>query len=148
LRRRLDWIDAIHDVQREYFAMELGSEYLRNAVKEDPKILWRDPRAEWVDKARDNLQETYLVRLYAVFENGLRNSWINSIRETEPPMRQLVDAVSSHRKIPYHLSENAHSVRIFQNAIVHEDSEESEVIDIRDARSHLCTFFARLSSDW
>ena len=148
MRRRLDWTDAIHDVQREYFAMELGSDYLRNAVKEDPTILWRDPRAELVDKARDNLQETYLVRLYAVFENGLRNFWINSIRETEPPMRQLLDAVSSRRKIPYNLSENAHSVRIFRNAIVHENSEESEVIDIRDARSHLCTFFARLPSDW
>ena len=83
MRRRLDWTDAIHDVQREYFAMELGSDYLRNAVKEDPTILWRDPRAELVDKARDNLQETYLVRLYAVFENGLRNFWINPVHRAQ-----------------------------------------------------------------
>ncbi len=68
---RSEWLSAIREVENEYFAMELGSEYLRDAVRADPTIVLKDSRAEFVSEARGNLEATYFVRLFAVFENGL-----------------------------------------------------------------------------
>jgi hypothetical protein len=145
---RSEWLSAIREVENEYFAMELGSEYLRDAVRADPTIVLKDSRAEFVSEARGNLEATYFVRLFAVFENGLRHYWITRVRETEPQMKPLLDAVASRCKIPYEALDNAHAVRSFRNSIVHDNSEDFTEIGIQDARSHLCIYFGRLPFDW
>ncbi|WP_339744850.1 hypothetical protein [uncultured Rubinisphaera sp.] len=146
--RRIEWLGAIREIENEYFAMELGSEYLRDAVNTDPTIVLKDDRAKFLSVARDNLQATYFVRLYAVFENGLRDFWITHIRKSEPQMKQLLDAVASRCKVPYEALDNAHAVRKCRNSIVHYNSKDTSSVGIQDARSHLCIYFSRLPFDW
>ena len=52
---------------------------------------------------RDNLEPTYLIRLFAEFEAGLREAWALAFRQTTSPrMRDLIDSFAARRLIPAH----------------------------------------------
>jgi len=56
--------------------------------------------------------------------------------------------VAANRRIPGTELANAHVVREYRNALVHERNEPVAPIPIATARSHLCKFFARLPPEW
>ena len=58
------------------------------------------------------LELTYIIRLFAEFETGLRLFWPTA-RGTEPPgrTRDLVDGIAATRRIPFQELVNAHAVR-------------------------------------
>ena len=44
------------------------------------------------------LEGTYVIRLFAEFETGLRLYWA-TIRQTEPPTQHLLDGIAARRAI-------------------------------------------------
>lgn len=146
-RERDDWLDRIRAVEREYLVA-------RQAVGEFIAVLDRDPdklppntKVRDANAMRDNLEGTYLVRLYAAFESGLR-SYYATLKETTPPAIDLINAIATRRKVPDDVRDEVHEVRKYRNSLVHEGEESIEAVGIGAARGRLCTFFARLPDNW
>jgi len=146
--KRHEWETRIKDVEREFRAMESAGERLRDSVARDPTIAMTDPRVQMIGDARSNLEGTYLVRLYAVFENGIREYWMTVVRPTKPPMEVLLKSIASKRRIQHELSQPVDEVRTYRNSIVHDHSEQFLPIRLSDARRRLCMYFSRMPYDW
>lgn len=144
---REEWFERIRAAEREYLIArdaldvyhgEHGSARVKLPPDTDPSDL---------RNAVENLEGTYLVRLFAEFESGLRN-WYATLKGTVPPARDLIDAIATRRKIPDEDRDEVHEVREYRNALVHETDSEAEAVPLADARHRLCTFFARLPEKW
>jgi hypothetical protein len=99
-----------------------------------------------------NLESTYIVRLDAEFEAGLRDYWANHLnRPTHPPMVQLLTSLADQR-VSIDRLEDADAVREYRNFLVHDESgeppPEMRTFTVAEAKTHLCYFFGRLDTDW
>jgi hypothetical protein len=148
--KRQERIERIRSVEREYLAAISAVQLLQNQLRADPS--WGAARG-W--RARDgenllaHLEATFLIRLYAEFEAGLREVWSKFYRRrTNPPMKDLLIALASQR-IPQDWLDDADKVRLYRNAVVHEGSDEGAArLSVEVARSRLCRYFSRLPEDW
>jgi hypothetical protein len=143
------WLRRIKAVEREYYAARFSVDRTLGQVRADPTILTGDLRAREIERAASLLEETYILRLFAVFESGLR-LYLRLARNRRPPSKteDLLNSVASRRGIPHEQLRKAHQVRDYRNDLVHERYENSDPITIKDARSHLCHFFSFLARDW
>ncbi len=142
--------DRMKAVEREYRAARIATELLKNGLRADPGML-RPHRLSPTDAASvtANLEPTYLLRLFAEFEAGLRDAWEHGYhRTTTPPMRDLMEGFGAWRQIPQDAIDNAHAVRIYRNSLVHEGSEEPQNIPFASALAFLNVFLSRLPYNW
>jgi hypothetical protein len=146
-QRRLERIRAI---EREYRVALVAASGLDERLRADPSALDRE-QLKFVDyrNFRDNLEPTYLIRLFAEFEAGLREAWELAFRRTtSPSVRDLIDSIYAQCFIPQDWCDRAHEVREYRNGLVHEGGGEAQAIGIREASGHLCRFFSRLPHQW
>jgi hypothetical protein len=95
----------------------------------------------------DRLEGTYLIRIFAEFEVGLRHFW-HAAKATNPPEESLINGIRRLRHIPQGLTDPVHSVRKYRNALVHDREDDVPAISLNVACGCLCKFFARLPPDW
>ena len=140
-------IDAAFD---EYLAASAAVDLLEVKLRSDPSYLDTVGRRKRAARSlRDNLEDTYLIRIFAVFEAGLRDVWENGWRRpTEPPMKDLIDAVAAKRLISQDVIDRAHHVRSWRNAVVHQGGLAPQPLTIEGAWNHLCKYSSRLPKDW
>lgn len=143
-------LDRLRAVEREYFAALLAVEYLRDGIRTDAGILKsRGLQTRDADNFVDNLEATYLLRLFAEFEAALRDVWANGYRRaSSPAARVLIDSVATRCGVPQEDVDNVHTVRVYRNSLVHEGGEAAEPVAFSTARSALGKFIARLPLDW
>ncbi len=148
-QQRIKWIAA---VAKEYLAAKSAADLLETQLQADPNYGGRNG---W--EARDgvafkaNLESTYIVRLYAEFESGLRDYWKNHLnRTTHPPMFQLLQSLADQR-ISTDRLDDADAVREYRNFLVHDESGEPppkmRTFTVAESKMHLCYFFGRLDPD-
>jgi hypothetical protein len=142
-----EWQSRIKDVEREYRTARQSVDWFQHAAQRDSTILHRDLSHSDIGLTAKNLEGTYLIRLFAEFETGLRLFWAE-IRDTMPPAWGLLEGIASRRKIPHEHLANAHDVQNYRNTLVHERDEETDTIPIHVARSYLCRFFSYLPVQW
>jgi hypothetical protein len=149
-QQRIEWIAA---VAREYLAAKTAADLLTTQLQADPNY-GRDHDWEASDGVafKANLDSTYIVRLYAEFEAGLRDYWANHVnRTTHPPMVQLLPSLADQR-VSMDRLDDADAVRKYRNYLVHDESGEPpsdmRTFTVAEAKSHLCYFFGRLDPDW
>jgi hypothetical protein len=145
--RRDGWQHRIKAVERQYAAVRLAASRLLDAGRRDPTILKGNVEYRHIVEADRDLEGTYIIRLFAEFETGLRHFW-DSARDTNPRTRDLLEGVAAMRVIPDEQKDAAHAVREYRNSLVHEREEEVERIPIAVARGHLCRFFSFLPPQW
>jgi len=147
--RRDVWQRRIKAVEREYAAVRLAADRLLEAAERDPTVLTREVALRDLRHALQRLDGTYIIRLFAEFESGLRLFWV-AARGVEPPSRtrDLVDGVAAMRWIRDEQRLPAHAVRDYRNALVHEREEAVVPVSIADARGRLCRFFSFLPPNW
>lgn len=94
MRRRDQWIEWIRAVERESDAATYAFELLDNRLQEDPSSLAsRGLEHGDAHRVKANREGTYLVRAFAVFENGLREAWQKAEQKTtNPRMFDLLEA--------------------------------------------------------
>jgi hypothetical protein len=141
------WMEKIKSIERDHLATRLALDRLLHEARRDPTILTGDLEPQDIVKASGRLETTYLIRLFAEFETGLRLYWA-TIRETEPPTQHLLDGIAARRGIPPDRLAGAHTVREYRNSLVHERDEDMVPISIAEARGYLCRFFAFLPPTW
>lgn len=150
MMKRQERIERIVAVHREYLAAAAAMDLLEERLRSDPQFGvaggWRSRDAR---KLRESLEATFLLRLCAEFESGLRDAWQNFFhRPTHPPMRDLLIAIATQH-VPQGWLAAADAVREYRNTLVHESgATRAEPISLADARRHLCRFFSCLPLDW
>ncbi len=146
-RLRDQWIERIKAVEREYLAARKAVDDFITAMNRGTATPPLRTKVRDVHAMSENLEGTYLIRLFAAFESGVRSYW-TTIRNTKPAIRYLIDAIASDRGVPDDLKVEVHEVREYRNLLVHEGDNESVPVAIDPARSRLCTYFARLPDNW
>jgi hypothetical protein len=142
-----EWQARIKAVEREHLATRQATDRFRELAHRDPTILVGDLLYREIVRASENLDGTYIIRLFAEFETGLRQYW-DQARGTNPRTRDLLDGLAALRGIPDEQTENAHTVREYRNSLVHEREEEVDAIPVAKARGYLCHFFSFLPAKW
>jgi hypothetical protein len=144
------WFGRIKAVEREHSATRLAVDRLLSDAQRDPTVLPSEQlRIRDVLQTSERLDGTFIIRLFAEFETGLRLYW-PSARATDAPARtrDLRDSLAATRRIPHDDLANGHLVREYRNSLVHERDEPTESIPVPIARKYLCKFFARLPPNW
>jgi hypothetical protein len=142
-----EWQSRIKAVEREYVAMRQAADRFRQAALDDPTILLGNLRHGEIVVASNNLESTYIIRLFAGFETGTPQYW-SANWDTDPKTVDLLDGLAARCGIPDTQRENAHLVREYRNNLVHEREDKPEVVLIAVARSYLCHFFSFLPQRW
>jgi hypothetical protein len=143
------WIGRIKAVEREYYAARFSVDRALEQVRTDPTILTGDLRVREIERTAEFLEGTYIMRLFAEFESGVR-LYFRLTTKRRPPSKteDLLNSVASRRAIPHQQLKNAHKVRDYRNDLVHERYEVGEPMTIKDARSHLCYYISFLPRVW
>jgi hypothetical protein len=146
---RLEWIERIKEIEREHAALRIAVDRLLIAARENPADFKGPVSPRVINRASERLEGTYLIRLFAEFETGLRLDWPTT-RRTDPPSRtrDLLEGIAATRRILPHQVSNAHAVREYRNALIHERDDETVPISLAEARSHHCRYFSFLPLSW
>src|SRR5208282_5056055 len=101
--RRFEWHERIKAVEREYWSARRAVDRLSADVARDPSALGEGPSPRDLRSADENLEGTYLVRMFAEFETGV---WYMtpSLTEKIPVISredyvQLCDAIGDLEKL-------------------------------------------------
>lgn len=95
-----------------------------------------------VRDCHDDLEATYLIRLFAEFEITLRDYWERKVRQTKPTAKYLLESLGGRLFIQYDTLQRAHAVREYRNSIVHGGNAVS--VTLSEARSYLCAYMSNL----
>jgi hypothetical protein len=97
----------------------------------------------------ENLEATYIVRMYAEFEAGLRDYWKTHLKhDTHPTMLQLVRHAIPNQMFSQDTIDDADAVREYRNYLVH-DIEDEVPEGVRGSRSRRpSAACARISAGW
>jgi hypothetical protein len=144
---KFEWLRRIKSVEREHSVMRLAVDHFAAAARSNPSVFLSNLSIPDLAQASERLEGTYIVRLFAEFETGLRLFW-TTVRASEPPTRDLVDGVAARRRVPDRFLEKVHDVREYRNALVHEREGAIASISLAEARGHLCRFFNFLPLTW
>lgn len=63
-------------------------------------------------------------------------------------MEYLSNSIASRLGIDHRELANAHLVREYRNALVHERDDRPDPVPLIDAEKHLCRFFSYLPDEW
>ena len=150
MRRRDQWIEWMRAVERESDAAAYAIELLNERLQRDPSSLAaRGLERRNADHVKANREATYLIRLFAVFESGLREAWATvEKRTTDPKAADLLDALAARTKIPNDRLADAHRVRQYRNSVVHQTGATPQTVSLAEARRFLCRYFSFLPPDW
>jgi hypothetical protein len=143
-------MERIRAVEREYLVAAVAARGLDERYRADPSALIAE-RLEFADyrNYRDHLEATYLIRLFAEFEAGLREAWEVAFRRiTVPGVRDLIDSVYAQCSISQDWRDSVHDIRAHRNASVHEEGGDVPPIGLREACGWLCRFFSYLPRGW
>lgn len=131
--------------------MRFAATYSHDAAFRDPTVLPYDAAFEIRDlkAAADSLEATYIVRLFAEFEAGLRSYW-SIVRPTSPPVSALIDAVAARAlsRIIADPSGDVHEVREYRNSLVHEGDDAVKAVSLEESHRRLKLYLSRLPWDW
>jgi hypothetical protein len=143
------WLDKIKSVDREYVAVEFGARRLLVQAQANPLLLRSGPALGDIRDAARHVEGTYLIRLFAEFETGLR-LYRSAVRgqPARSTVEQLIDHVAARRMIPYVRLNHVHEVRIQRNNLVHDRETAISALPLAVARGRLCHFFNFLPEHW
>jgi hypothetical protein len=142
-----EWQSRIKGVEREYVVMRQAANHFRQAALSDPTILQEGVQPREIILASRSLEGTYVIRLFAEFEIGVRQYW-SANWDTDPKTVDLLNGLAARCGIHDSLRDNAHLVRDYRNALVHEREDQPEAVPIAVSRGYLCRFFSFLPPQW
>jgi hypothetical protein len=153
LYRRFDWHQHITEVWGEYRSARAAVDELKDAVAVTLDLLKKNPVArKYLREAHENLEGTYIVRLFAAFEAALR--WYDRAKHNDPNRRAdasvLIDEIGGKRVrgVQTGIRQRAHDVRRVRNYWAHESEEDPGPMTIDEARARLQAYLHELPDEW
>lgn len=144
--RRLNLVRDEFDAARFSLAQTLRD------LDSDPNVYHAGKRQQvthgQLQTCAENLQITYLVRLFAEFEAILRDYWLKGRhRRTEPGMEVLMDRLGAYCTVTCDDLQDAHEVRAYRNDVIHAHLQNPR-FDFHECRSRLAHFVRWLPLHW
>jgi hypothetical protein len=135
-------------VEREFRAAALAIARLVAHMEPDPTVLHSASVVQAdMRNCRRNVENTYLVRLFAVFEEALREIRRVVYKKRGPIQAHLlIERCASRQKVRSDDLQNVHRVREYRNAILHAGS--AAPVTLPQARAWLCKFFGSMPKQW
>lgn len=149
MRQRQQVLESLNRVVAEHDAARRSVAFLLSHAQRDRSVLKpRDPSMADLRRCLQNLERTYLVRLFALFEESLREIWRRSFgKRTMPRTEHLLNGCAARTGMrPESLLLQTHEVRQFRNHVVH--GTAAAVVALADAKSRLCRFFSWMPEQW
>ena len=106
-QRRAKWHQRIIAVEREYWTAKMAVDHLSPRAIRNPTILGVVLSPRDLVSTVENLEGTYLIRLFAEFEIGVRSLWKSIRSRTRPPVEVLLARVADRFRIPGRVLEAA-----------------------------------------
>jgi hypothetical protein len=144
-----DWFQQIKAVEREHSVVAVAVNRMLAVALRDPTHVAAGIKVGDIRRASERLSGTYVIRLFAEFETGIRLYW-SSIRRAVSPRRtrDLLDSVAAMRQTPHLDLANAHQVREYRNLLVHDREGSFASIEFAVARGYLSKFLSFLPRSW
>ncbi len=150
---RFDWHEHIKEVWGEYRSARAAVDRLKAAVAATPDLLKTDRVArDYLHEAHQNLDGTYIVRLFAAFEAALRS--FDRAKHNDPARRTdastMIDEIGGKRGrgIDMIVRQEAHEVRRVRNYWAHESDEDPGSMTVDAARARLQAYLSNLPDEW
>jgi hypothetical protein len=161
---RSDWWRYINEVGQEYEASRVAVARLTDQVHENANVLADEPKARsGLLRASQNLEGTYLVRIFAAFESALRSyeRWWHPERvgETRVDASQMIDEIGARnaddvprrhkRAIGTQIRNRVHQVRRSRNFWAHDDADAIDVpMPLQRAKMCLLEYIDKMPLEW
>lgn len=142
-------IQQIKSCESMCAAGKAATAYFLQVCRSDPSHVrsMGNFRVRDIRACHNDLDLSYLVRMFAVFETTLREFWIRAAgKQSRPAVSRLMDRIALRCNMSMDHLARAHSVRDFRNTLIH--GGRSQSITLGDARSYLCRFLANLPREW
>ncbi len=113
-------------IREKYQAVERSVAYLVrewNTAHGDEIFRAASVQFAQLNRARQRLSDTYIVRAFSEFEAILREEIMAAGSKVPQKAEALINRAALLRKIPNDIRLNAHIVRAYRNAIVHQDAD-------------------------
>ena len=144
-----DKILQLESCESRYKAARAATTYFLRACQSDPSHLSSAAgfRVRDIRDCHDDLEHTYLIRMFTIFEATLRAFWKHHFgRKSRPRVSLLMDRIAARSYMRSDHLHIAHKVREFRNTLVHGGT--SKTVGLGEARSHLCKFLSNLPREW
>ena len=138
------WFDRLRGVATEYEVVRQALDALVESERQ------AGGKLATLRNASVNLEGTYFVRQFAVFESGLRDYWATTQKGGRGKgsraltlTRNLIDSLGNGFGLSQRDIAAVQAVREYRNALTH-GGTGSQVVSLATARRGLSLFFARL----
>lgn len=145
---RFEWHERIKSVEREYWAVRIAVDQLSTTAVRNSTILGAGPQPRDLVAANENLEGTYLLRMFAEFETAIRSYWRTVKPKARTRVEVLLDQVGHKLAVPARVIREVHAVREYRNQLIHDREQEVAAVSVEDARHWLATYLARLPIEW
>ncbi len=148
-------MDRVKGAEREYDTVAHAVAHHRRGVEEGVVSLPRGTSRRDLDAAADELEPTYLIRMWAVFETALRSyrRYITGNSDDRIGAENLIDwtaGIKQGRAISEEVRDDVHEVREYRNFLLHErdDPAPPAAVAIDAARRRLNIYLQKLPEHW
>jgi hypothetical protein len=143
----------MHDTVFEYEVVAMAVVRYQADVQAAMVTLPRGTQPHHLAAAVDELEGTYLIRLWAVFETAWTSYWRHATNRPNGRIRafdliQWAQGVQEGRPVDAAITPLVHQVREYRNFLVHERDTPAPAVPIRDARIRLSTHLSKLPDQW
>jgi hypothetical protein len=152
---RRELMDRVKSAEREYYAVAHAVSSHRQAVRTGDVRLPQAASLRDLDAAADQLEPTYLIRIWAEFETALRSYRRHKTGDPDDRIgtESLINwtaGVRQGRAISADVRDDVHEVREYRNFLVHErdDLEPPAAVAINVARRRLNIYLQKLPERW
>ena len=127
------WSTRIKAVEREYIVARFAVDRLGQQAQDNPEILPGDIRRRDIRILVDRLEGTYLLRVFAEFEQALRH-YLRAFGIRVPRnVEQLIDKVRHKVRMDDDDAVKVHAVRLYRNMLIHDESQPTDPVSMREA---------------
>src|SRR5262249_18644346 len=107
-----------------------------------------------LDRAVEQLEGTYLIRLWAVFETAWASYWRHRTNRPDGRIRAFAlvewggNIEEGYSRIGTTVPPDVHRVRDYRNFLVHARDEPAPPVSIKEARGYLNRYLGKLPRQW
>lgn len=144
-----DMIQRVRSCESMYEAGRAATAHFLKTCQSDPSHIVSAAcfRVRDIRNCHDDLEHTYLIRMFTIFEAALRAFWKHtSGKRSRPKASWLLNRIGATCYMPADHLLGAHGVREFRNTLVHGGT--SKAMRLGEARSYLCKFLSNLPREW
>ncbi len=147
--KKADRSERMKAVEREHRLARIALAELEQVVSSSSDRLTREKLSVAdLRSYKEKLEQTYLIRLFAEFETGIKDHWKHGLgNDAFTRIMDVIDSLASKYRVFDQTRVQVHKVRMWRNHLVHDDDSDATATPLKDARRCLGRFLGHLD-EW